>query len=108
VHVDSVRRLPTRLFVVDAGRDARALRQHYPDRTRYAIVRGAVRVRLTGDPQELFGWVATLHCEDINVPRQYLASFGRLRGYSRPAASVRVTVAFGARHEPWIQSVTAP
>ena len=109
----------SRLFVVDAGRDARALRQRYPDRTRYAIVRGAVRPRLAGKPQQLYGSVTTLHCEYINVPKQVLARLRPVaqaidRGRAPPVRVMisppvmRVTIAFGARAEPWILSADAP
>ena len=33
----------SRLFIVDAGLDLAALRQRYPERQRYAIVKGRVR-----------------------------------------------------------------
>ncbi len=39
----------SRLFVIDAGLDAGALRAKYADRSRYAIVRGRVRPTLQGD-----------------------------------------------------------
>ena len=43
--LDYERRRATRLLVVDVGMDQQALRERYPDRTRYAIVRSIIEVQ---------------------------------------------------------------
>jgi len=99
----------SRLFLVDAGLDATALRAKYPDRARYAIVRGQVRpsvsefnnkkFRLSGD--------VTLNVDRINVPHAFRPVFepllqGARRGRPDAEPPFEVAVAFGQRFEPWI------
>lgn len=109
----------TRLFVVDAGLEAKPLRARYPDRTRYAIVHGSVGVyratRMEGGA--VYGEVQSLRCDELTIPRQFRAALpnaGRTpaRVYALPgiagpqpatdAAAFQVTLAFGRRFEPWI------
>jgi uncharacterized protein DUF4824 len=113
---ESARRLEresTRLYVVDAGLDAEALRSRYPDRTRYAIVRGSVRPQLVGQgaARQVFGRVAAVHCADLTVPERLRAPLPRqpLRPDDR-RQPFQVLVAFGRGFEPWIvgASRTAP
>jgi hypothetical protein len=101
----------SRLFAVDAGRDARALRARYPDRTRYAIVRGKVR------PSYLFGrgkearWTGNIEGvqnAQVNVPLEFRKALESAHPSIPPAGvaggvpAFEVTVAFGKRFEPWI------
>jgi Domain of unknown function (DUF4824) len=113
---ESARRLEresSRLYVVDAGLDAEALRSRYPDRTRYAIVRGSVRPQVVGQgaARQLFGRVAAVHCADLTVPERLRAPLPPrpLRPADR-RQPFQVMVAFGRRFEPWIvgASRTAP
>ena len=98
-----------RLFAIDAGLDAVALRAKYPESSRYAIVRGRVRAYAGWDSQnpELTGSVSDLGVEEINVPSAFRSQFADARDrYTMPAASpYEVTVAFGKRLEPWIVDV---
>lgn len=105
--VDRFTTTATRLYVVDAGTDASALRQRYPDRTRYALSRAHLRYYVRYSPQsadksdyEL--WVEPV---DINVPSPYRAAFEgwSWRGRGEVAVNkVRLDLAFGQRFEPWI------
>ncbi|MDY6946526.1 MAG: DUF4824 family protein, partial [Pseudomonadota bacterium] len=63
----------TRLFVVDVGRDENALRARYPDRRRYAIVDGRLRLMIEGKPgrSRLTAQVIQLHVDEIRVPHTY-------------------------------------
>jgi Domain of unknown function (DUF4824) len=103
----------TRLYVVDAGLDATALRRRYPDRMRYAIVRGNVQPLVVGRgaAQQLFGRVAAVHCADLSVPVNLRAPLPRppLR-YDDRGQPYQVKVSFGRRFEPWIEGArrTAP
>jgi hypothetical protein len=86
----------TRLFVVDAGLDGAALRAKYPDRSRYAIVRGQVapasaRNRHAADHA---GYVSHLSVAAINVPLGFRGAFA--------GAAHETVIAFGKRREPWI------
>lgn len=103
----------SRLFVIDAGLDAGALRARYPDRARHAIVRGQVRpywdtrADATG---ALVGHVVGPSVGEIHVPLEFqpsLASAGERASQGEDAQQPRreITVAFGRRLEPWITAV---
>ncbi len=103
----------SRLFVIDAGLDAGALRARYPDRARHAIVRGRVqpywdtRADATG---ALVGRVGGPSVGEINVPLEFQPSFAHAgesawRGADAPPPRREITVAFGRRLEPWITAV---
>src|SRR6185295_1959113 len=109
-HLERERNSSSRLFAVDAGRDVSELRAKYPDRARYAIVHGKVRLYYQGNPGTGPRWeghidgVSDLH---INVPQAFRPTLIPLpdgmaweNASSRP--SLAVTVAFGKRFEPWI------
>lgn len=111
----------TRLYVVDAGKEARLLRKRYPDSQRYVITRGVVRVRLDerhlqdGKPlvePRVSGWIGSVVPSQIFVPQPHSQLLQPLRTHDvepnekradepRFAAIVR----WGARYEPWVQSV---
>jgi hypothetical protein len=107
----------SRLFIVDAGLDEASLRQRYPDRSHYAIVRGNVRPDISGDrtAAKLYGRVTAVHCESIHVPLHFHAAApGRpsqvhspIVPHSESKQPLTVQVAFGRRFEPWIVSARA-
>jgi hypothetical protein len=97
----------SRLFVIDAGLDARQLREKYPDRRRVLLLRGTVRpaVRDRGDnaPQAT-GYVSRIGSGRIHVPYAQRGLFESARGVGEPGGSDRFTVELlvGQRLEPWI------
>lgn len=100
----------SRLFAVAVGTDLQALRQRYPDRSRYAIVGGTVRAWCDCDgnpPHRLRGQIDQLHVTDLNVPaawRQELAE--RMpRRYEDGQLPLHIEVSYGQRLEPWISAV---
>jgi hypothetical protein len=96
-HLASERERFSRLFLVDAGLDYDSLRARYPDKSRYAIVRGKVRVDrwLATNKGGLHGHVSELSVSALNVPLE-------LRDVLRREASAyTATVEFGRRLEPW-------
>jgi hypothetical protein len=99
----------SRLFVADAGRDAVALRARYPDKTRYAIVRGEVRPAYFGREKYL-GSIRGLSVDSINVPfalREVFANAAKFVDTDRhDLAPFEAAVAFGRRLEPWILEAT--
>jgi hypothetical protein len=106
----------SRLFAVDAGRDAQALRAKYPDRTRYAIVQGKVRPAYQygrGKEARWTGYLDGIQNATINVPLEFRKSIESVPRSRQPAAAqggelaFEVTVAFGKRFEPWILAATA-
>ena len=100
----------TRLFVIDAGLDATALRTRYPDRTRYAIVRGHVQPQAGGKT----GYVSGISIDEIHVPFTYRQVFEPMLrdvkrtqyGTSWPDKGYKVSVVYGKRFEPWITGVS--
>ena len=102
----------SRLFVIDAGMDAAALRAKYLDRTRYTIVPGQVRPHWVGDGKELrpMGYVNALNIDRINVPLRFHPLFQpwieRRNDLQTALPGYEVAVAFGRRLEPWITAAS--
>ena len=120
-------RRSSRLFVVDAGLAPAALRARYPDRARYAIVRGQIQpliLRQEGRDQ-LSGFITGLRINEITVPHRYRAMLAgaRTTTISSPVPPLprnapatasgnppryEISVSFGRRLEPWITRVATP
>jgi hypothetical protein len=100
----------SRLFAVDAGRDADALRAKYPDRAHYAIVRATIRPQWSRDKEvsTLSASIEELSVEAINVPRALQYVFQNAAGEvvypidDAKRAPFAAVVAFGKRQEPWL------
>jgi hypothetical protein len=98
----------TRLFVVDAGLDRKALRQKYPDVGTHAIVHGTIQViqMSTSSTHRTAGTVHDISTNEIHVPASLRAVLGPDNGTlwrSRDtAAPFEAVVTFGRRLEPWI------
>lgn len=117
--VDLLKREETvnsRLFAVDVGLDAAALRTKYPDRARYAIVHGSVRARYhaeRGAAGEWTGYIEGIDNGQINVPLEFRKAIGpvpQTHEWESPrqmGSPFRATVAFGKRFEPWVTAVSA-
>lgn len=107
-------RINSRLFAVDAGHDAAGLRAKYPDRNRYAIVRGQIQPRLgeINHKPKLSAYISNLSITQINVPARYRQIFeplqqsARTNRYDAAVSPYKVTMAFGKRLEPWITEAT--
>jgi hypothetical protein len=96
-----------RLYVVDAGRDAGALRAKYPDRSSHAIVQGRIRPTVGGNdwaPQ--FGaQIEGLSVEEVNVAfemRKVFEGAAVEHGAEVPRPRFEAVVAYGRRLEPWL------
>jgi len=105
--LDRMQRLGGRLFAVDAGLDRDALRVRYPDRTKYAIVRGCIRPIADSDDADPGGVIDALSVDEINVPLPLRPVFDGMpaRRYGaphEPGAHFDATVVFGQRSEPWL------
>ncbi|WP_300456478.1 DUF4824 family protein [Accumulibacter sp.] len=104
----------SRLFAIDAGLDASALRARYPDRGRFLILRGTVRPSVRGGEDRqyrLAGFLGEIAIDRINVPFALRPPLEPLRDPGRPAAAERtprylVQIAIGQRLEPWIEHLT--
>ncbi len=111
--------LETRLFVVDAGKDPRSLRQKYPDPARFIITRGVVMLELRerGGPDDrllpqprLVGWISTLAVSHVFVPTPESRLLQPLRHRPDEPEEHReprfaATVCWGKNYLPWIESV---
>ncbi|MDX5373933.1 MAG: DUF4824 family protein [Pseudomonadaceae bacterium] len=100
----------SRLFAIDAGTDLHALRQRYPDRSRYAIVGGTVRAWCAcgnKQPHRLRGQIDTLHIASLNVPAAWRPALTEEmpRRHDSEQLPLRVEVSFGQRLEPWISAL---
>lgn len=105
----------SRLFLIDAGLNAQALREQYPDTTRYLILPGRIEPLELGStesrPRLLTGRVSELGTQRINVPAVFSTMLEPLRQQVQgrryedgesDAFGFNATVAFGQRFEPWI------
>lgn len=111
----------SRLFPIDAGLDPSALRQKYPDGSKFMITKGVVDLRYNyfrnraRDPF-LWGWVKKISVDEINVPSDMRDFFLDLKKGEDGARSLyssgsylakgepryQVTLKYGKRYEPWI------
>lgn len=108
----------SRLFIVDAGLDRHDLRTRYPDRQRYAIMRGKVRVyshKGLGWRWQIGGHADIPGARSIQLPQRWHATFSNLpqkqeqpgRPYASRGKVFSAEVAFGKRLEPWFVQLQA-
>ena len=105
--IDRETRRGSRLFVVDAGHDRDALRQKFPDRAKYAIVRGQVRPSRMQGARAGAGVIEALSVESVNVPLQLRAALGGALPIDRryggeDTKRFEATMVWGQRMEPWL------
>jgi hypothetical protein len=106
--LETEERVASRLFVIDAGRDEQALRAKYPDRARYAVVRGRIEPTLVGRDKSLrlAGRIEGLSNEQVNVPVHLRAVFEGLSATDPYDTAFKgrfeAAVAHGQRLEPWL------
>lgn len=99
----------SRLFVVDAGLDTVKLREKYPERDRYIIVKGVVRMFFWhGEQKKLAGQVERILNQKIHLPTEHHHLFEQLDGYRVYSSSARkpprykAQIAYGSRLEPYL------
>jgi len=99
----------SRLFLVDVGLNAEALRQRYPDRTRYALLRGTVRVWQScySESESTLSGSFDPSNDSINVPhaRRQLLAEHLPEYYGNASQPFSAEVSFGQRLEPWLSDV---
>jgi hypothetical protein len=108
--MDRESRLNSRLFAVDVGLDRDSLRRKFPDRTKYAIVRGQVRPTWSQGGEAGGGFIDSLSAASVNVP---LHMRGALEGvtpvnfgqHAEEGKHFEAGLAFGRRLEPWLVSI---
>lgn len=105
----------SRLYIIDTGLDPEDLRRNYPDRNKYMIISGRIRVYYQGndDPQVYAGIISGIDINKIHVPLEHREVLDNLpapdtnyeysTGYP---PRYKVTLAYGKRHEPWVMNVS--
>ena len=103
----------SRLMAVDAGQDARVLRQRYADPNRYLILAAEVGMEFVHSPKDdrptAEGFIKLLNPR-VHVPLQHRAALEAAVGDKAwlprmKAPRYEVVLNVGARHEPWIGEV---
>jgi hypothetical protein len=107
----------SRLFVIDAGAERQTLRARYPDRQRYAIVRGRFETwSWHDDGSWQFGGSAQIPvAHNINLPQRWHQLFAdlpkrkKVAGYTDSGGDrlFNAELVFGQRLEPWISQLQA-
>lgn len=107
----------SRLFIIDAGADQASLRAKYPDRQRYAIVRGKISAWAWRDDDswQLGGSAQIPVAENINLPQRWHALFASLPlrkevadfPHSGGDKLFNAELVFGQRLEPWVVQLQA-
>ncbi|MGA8880515.1 MAG: DUF4824 family protein, partial [Azonexus sp.] len=101
----------SRLFVIDAGLDARLLREKYPDRSRFLLLRGTVRPSLYNRESSLpraTGYVSRVGYGRIHVPHALREPLESLRAQGEPGGGdgFSAMLLVGQRLEPWLVEVS--
>ncbi len=100
----------SRLFVVDAGLDAAALRARYAERDRYLLARGRVSAYLqpSADPSRPTrqGRIDRLSIREISVPVELQPAL-RAQPDQNNRPRFQATLAVGKRLEPWLLEISA-
>jgi hypothetical protein len=108
----------SRLFVIDAGLDRDALRAKYADTTKYLLLKGLVKARITSEritndgssELRVVGYIKSLSNKTIHVPLQYhdvleaVVEEGARRTQNEPPR-FEATINIGQRLEPWLVGV---
>lgn len=103
-------RYASRLFLIDAGLDAEALRAQYPDRQRHVLLAGRLKpYHRSGNTGPHYTASIQAEISRISVPPALRAAFAGWQqgvGYREGRLRVQAQVAFGQRHEPWMIGAT--
>lgn len=113
--LEQLERAESRLLAVDAGTDRKALRERYPDRRRFALMRARVRMHAVYTPADevpqVRAHISSLLPGRVHVPRHMHAELARATGRDRrdhlSPPRYRVELRFGRRGEPWLAGIEA-
>ncbi len=111
-NLEAERTSESRLFAINAGLDADKLRQRYPDRSKFIIMRGIVELECRyKNKKEVVGHIADIRIDKINVPLSYRKLFDSIEAQNesekreQKSPRYKIEVAYGSRFEPWIQRI---
>jgi Domain of unknown function (DUF4824) len=107
----------SRLFAIDVGNNPEQLRQQYPDKSRYIITSGIIRLSYNDDYDtriNITGYISDINVTNIHVPLEHRTEFDALpekefitQGNIYPLSfkpRYQVRIGYGKRYEPWIMS----
>lgn len=107
----------SRLYVIDAGLDLDLLRKKYPDRSRYLVAGGSVRVWLQYDRKKqetrVSSYISGLDVTHINTAKVFHADLEKVmedrhqRKDTNKKPNYVLRVSWGKRLEPWLQAIEA-
>lgn len=105
--------IESRLFVIDAGTSAQALRTLYANRSRYIVIPGVIRLSIRGEQGRdwLVGAIESIANDTLHVPLEHRRAIDTLMQSNRPQQGdtreprYAVQVAYGSRQDPWITAV---
>jgi hypothetical protein len=107
----------SRLFIVDAGTNQASLRAQYPDRQRFAIVRGQISAEdwQHNDSWQVGGSAQIPVAASINLPQRWHQLFDSLprrkdvAGFAHSGGDklFNAELVFGQRLEPWVAQFQA-
>jgi len=101
----------SRLFAIDAGLDYETLRQKYPDKTDYLILKGVVRAVKEHKEKSLYGYIQHLNVQAIHLPYEFkhllkdIKPINNHRNMQNTPPKYKIEVKYGSRYEPFITSV---
>ena len=99
----------SRLFAIDASRDAGELQRKYSDTTRYIITKGVVYPSYNSNTKRVFGHIKRVSIEQITVPLKFRKAIDSVRNQHRAWKKAQpprylVSLIYGTRLEPWVVS----
>ncbi|TKI70440.1 DUF4824 family protein [Sulfurimonas crateris] len=101
----------SRLFAIDAGLEYEGLRQKYPNKTDYLIVKGVVGLVKDYKEKILYGYIQRLNVQTVHLPYKFkylLKEIGPINSHNNTrntSLQYKVEVKYGSRYEPFITSV---
>ena len=106
-NLSNLRKSESRLMLIDADRDPARLRKLHSSLPHVLLARGQIRAFWSGthpSQSAYIGRVEFIQLSSINVAARWRPVFQAIpdAGLEAHPPRYRVTVAYGARHEPWI------
>ena len=103
----------SRLYIIDAGLDPQTLRTEYPQKDRYIITAGVIRMDqyYRDNENKIRGYVQQVSNATIHVPVKHRDFFMRmLQSRSRyltdgKTPRYQARLAYGSRYEPWLAAL---
>lgn len=101
----------SRLFAIDAGLDYEGLREKYPNKTNYIIVKGVVGLIKEHKEKTLYGYIQQLNVQTLHLPYKFkhllkdIRPINNHKNTQNTSLAYKMEVKYGSRYEPFITSV---